>query len=253
MATLPAKSQLTGNVSEGQFKSGMNQLIDYISENVGNTGSTGKQVITTPSTWTVPDGVTTVYISQCGGGGGGSTIFGCGGGGGASVYRQPVTVSPTETITCTIGVGGAGGSSYATSNTNYLSSFSNCSGTDGGTTTFGSYVSTKGGRGSTVSSSGYVVGVAGGNGGTSGACIQLSLYDSGSNETFNGGNGGSSMFGAGGSGGYANMSTAAITAGGDGAGYGAGGGGGALFVRGSGIGIWTRAGNGTNGVIIIEW
>lgn len=257
MATLPAKSQLTGNVSEGQFKSGMNQLIDYISENVGNTGSTGKQVITTTSAWTVPDGVTTVYVSMCGGGGGGSVIDGCGGGGGASIYRKPVTVTPGESIACTIGAGGLGNQSAATSDTSWVSK-GNVSGNDGGTTSFGSYLTAKGGeRGyaqfNAVGDNEAHGGEAGGIGGTRGDMFSVIIAtDVSSNSALKGGNGGSSLFGVGGTGGYYTYFVQSYKPGDDGIGFGAGGGGGGLKMNGE-LGKWTPAGGGTNGVIILEW
>lgn len=66
----------------------------------------------------VPTGITTIYITGCGGGGGGGkgygntkyTRYGNGGTAGGICIRQPVTVTPGATYSWTVGAGGAGGS-----------------------------------------------------------------------------------------------------------------------------------------------
>ena len=258
MATLPTAAQLTGNVTEGQFKSGINQLLSYLSENVGANGSAGKQVMTVSGVWTVPEGVTQVYVSQCGGGGGGSAVYGCGGGAGAGVYRQPVTVTPGETIACTVGAGGLGNTSNATSMTDFTS-IGATAGTDGTTTSFGGYVTTPGGKGgySSITNSSatqsYYGGDGGGTNGTKGESVCTGFAIGSSIITLNGGRGGSGIFGAGGIGGRVNVTASSdYTIGGDAAGYGAGGGGGGMYFTGK-TGVWTRGGSGSNGIIIIEW
>jgi hypothetical protein len=68
-------------------------------------------------TWTVPAGVSLVYITAVGGGGGGgcgyaiNTITAGGGGGGAGEYcrRFPLRVTPGGVITIAVGIAGAAG------------------------------------------------------------------------------------------------------------------------------------------------
>ncbi len=165
----------------------------------------GKQRFTSSGTFTVPTGSNTVWVSMSGGGGGGG--YGGGGGGAAAVIAQQVSVSGGTNISITIGSGGIGlgGIGYSDGH--------------GGTSSFGSYITTPGGGGG----SGDSGGVYGGPGGSSG------LYGAAY-----GGLGGGSIFGSGGSpSSYIN-----------GGGYGGGGGGSA----GSGYG-----GNGTPGFVLVEW
>ncbi|WYW02467.1 tail fiber protein [Pseudomonas phage vB_PpuM-Lauda] len=79
---------------------------------------TGVQTFTASGSWLCPAGVTTVYLSGCGGGGGGAggggasdSGAGGGSGGGCGTYAvlTPITVVPGSTYTITIGGGGAGG------------------------------------------------------------------------------------------------------------------------------------------------
>lgn len=56
-----------------------------------------------PYTWTVPAGVTSIYLEAWSGGGGGSTISG-GGGGGYMAFQSAVT--PGASVSLTIGAGG---------------------------------------------------------------------------------------------------------------------------------------------------
>jgi hypothetical protein len=72
--------------------------------------------ITSSGTWTVPSGVTEIYVTAFGGGGGGGSgrsgtnaYAGGGGGAGGRIYKYPMTVSSGETITISIGIGGTGG------------------------------------------------------------------------------------------------------------------------------------------------
>lgn len=111
-------------------------------------------------TWTKPAGVTWVYIEAIGGGGGGAnrtaassgTISGGGGGGG---FNCKIVLASTlsATVTVTIGAGGSGGANA-----------SNASGTAGGNTTFGSYLTATGGGPGINSSYGEANGGAGGSG-----------------------------------------------------------------------------------------
>lgn len=67
----------------------------------------GQQIFTSSGTFTVPSGVTTVYVTGCGGGGGGINTWGSGGGAGAWCMKVPVTVTPGGSISITIGSGGS--------------------------------------------------------------------------------------------------------------------------------------------------
>lgn len=252
--TLPTKSQLTGNVTEGQFKSGLNQLIDYLSENVGSGSTTGKDIFTTSGTFTVPAGVTQLYVSGCGAGGGGSTIFGCGGGAGASAYRTPITVTAGQSITVTIGTGGIGNKNASPTTNATAASNTDTHGYDGGSTSFGSYLTLAGGAGAVCNPSAcsYYGGAAGGYNATKGEMPKMSGWASSSNYTYVGGKGGSCIFGAGGTGGGFNYDGSNYFPGDNGAGWGSGGGGGGACVI-SGSWRWTVAGAGANGIIIIEY
>lgn len=145
------------------------------------------------STWTVPEGVTSVKVEAIGGGGGGGGYRGSGGGGAAYAVKNNIAVTPGSSISVTVGSAGSGG----------------CSGCDGGTggdTIFGSnVVVAKGGSGGgatsvtaslggKAASSTPVAGAfSGGNGGAGGG---------GGNSAPGGGGGGSAgKFGAGGNGG----------------------------------------------------
>lgn len=101
----------------------------------------GFQAYTTAGTYTftVPAGVTKLFLDVIGaGGGGGSTdpadnrIGGCGGAGGRS--RGVVTVTPGQTITVTVGAGGDGAAAGGND------------GSPGGTSSFGAYMSATGGK-----------------------------------------------------------------------------------------------------------
>ncbi len=111
----------------------------------------GLKVFTSSGTFTVPEGVTTIYVSMCGGGGGGNnnlTSTWAGGGGAAAVYKKQFTVIPGESIPITVGIGGSTGST-------------------GGTSSFGSYFSCAGGGGGAPAGS-YGLGAPGGAGGERG-------------------------------------------------------------------------------------
>lgn len=92
------------------------------------------EVITKTQTWTVPDGVTSVNVFLFGGGGGGGSNAHSegelrasgGGGGGGYMAKSTLTVTPKQSISITIGAGGAVGQA-------------------GGTTSFGSLLSARGG------------------------------------------------------------------------------------------------------------
>ncbi len=185
----------------------------------------GKQRFTSSGTFTVPAGVTKVWVSMSGGGGGGSDGYfdGAGGGGGGAhaVIAQQVSVSGGEGIIITVGTGGGAGAS-------------------GGTSSFGSYISTPGGSAGGSRNAGGIGGTSGGAGGSNGGVGGRILQ---------GGTGGGSIFGAGGN---VNMGSY-IGAGGNGGGYGAGGAGGYMvdfYGYSSGVGA---GGIGSQGFVLVEW
>ena len=73
--------------------------------------SGGSQVVTNAGTWVCPSGVTTAYVTGCGGGGGGGggLTGGSGGGAGQQAVKIPITVVPGTTYTATVGAAGTGG------------------------------------------------------------------------------------------------------------------------------------------------
>lgn len=108
-----------------------------------------RQEITATGPFVVPNGVRTVWVTATGSGGGGGgsgngatlQTLGGGGGSGETVFRKPVTVTPGQSITVTIGAGGTAGSGSASS------SVGGNPGGNGGSVTFGSLVTATGGGG----------------------------------------------------------------------------------------------------------
>ncbi len=144
---------------------------------------------TTTTTWTCPDGVTTIYVDACAAGGGGGysasgNIGAGGGGGGQAVVRRVITVVPGTVYAITIGAPGTGGVS------------SSVNGTQGGNTTFGSLLTLVGGY------AGLSDGTAGAAGGDGGLAAVAGVRSS--SISF-GGPGGGSVFGPGGAGGNGAM------------------------------------------------
>lgn len=198
------------------------QQLDAALSTIGYKG--GSQTFTASGTFTVPDGVTKVFLTGCGGGGGGGGVagsnkgahYGGGGGSGYNVIRRAVTVAPGASITVTVGGGGGGGvAGY---------------GGTGGTTSFGALLSISGGGGGAgTSTNSNAFNGDGGAGNWDG--------DGGSTTS----NGGSSVFGRGALGGSPGASAAPNS--------GAGGGGGRTPLSGS-----ARAGGaGGSGYLLVEW
>lgn len=214
-------------------------------------------------TFTVPAGVTTLYVSGCAAGGGGgagagnnngqSSLVGGGGGGGGgagqSVIRQAFAVTPGAAITVTIGAagaagtggvvgaGGAGGMGGNTTLTGGVSlTLTGGAGGSGGAAVVSNAVGQGGGGGG--GGTGYPNGSAGGDGNYAGL----------------GGAGASSPFGGGGGSGRAATNTSAYQAGSAAGGFGAGGGGGGAGYGQASTAVTGGAGAvGTAGLIIFEW
>jgi len=187
------------------------------------------QTFLSSGSFTVPAGVTTVYLTGCAGGGGGGGASanpgGGGGGGGAQwSHRAAVAVTPGAVIPIVIGAGGTGGAP---------SSAGNAGGTGGPTTFNGAafvYAGGSGGSGGNVSLGG------GAPGGTEGAPFS-GMRGGCQNAISVGGMGGASLY-AGGSQGNAVPGL-----------FGGGGGGG----NGSSAGGPFSGGNGGPGYLMIEW
>lgn len=165
---------------------------------------TGNGVVQNPSeftssgTFTVPDGVTEVMVGICGGGGGGlsgDADWKAGGGGSAMTYHK-ISVNSGDAISITIGAGGGPG-------------------VDGGSSSFGNYVTVDGGlaggndgndmnagQGRNGGGTGGGGGVNGGTGGTNGQSIVASKVIKGAiiTKTISGG-AGAYRYGGGGAGG----------------------------------------------------
>lgn len=210
--------------------------------------SSGKKIFTSNGTFVVPTGVTKIYVTACGGGGGGGCsrstdayAKGCGGGGAPVILMKPVSVSSNQSIPITIGKGGKGGIGAGYS--------ANIEGERGGNTVIGDIVMPGGyGAGTdndnnssppfTYILDGAIHGGAGGRGtrGSEKAQDGQAGYAPGgiAYSSCGGGGGSYSIGGAGG---------------GRKGGYGAGGGGnwnaGALQP--------SKAGDGGDGIVIIEW
>lgn len=217
-----------------------------------------KQVFTSSGTFTVPTGVTEIFVTACGGGGGGagggytSSSQGWGGGGGASsiLRTRSLTVTPGASVTVTIGAAGGGGGFHG-------------NGGSGGTTTVGSlqFMGGYGGSrfgftdGSTFIRNGGQGGpfsAAGGDGGfygasgTSGEPAEYAAGNLTSTPNGTGGSGGGGSFGPGGNSGPVNAAATAVTS----TYYGSGGGGSPCN---DGYGTGNAGGAGAGGYAMITW
>lgn len=195
---------------------------------VGLVPFSNVQVFTSNGAFTVPVGVTKLWVEVYGGGGGGGYgggYDGAGGGGAGGVVMGFVTVAPGQNINVIIGGGGQGGRSGSRDGDNGgMSSFATLS-ANGGTGGLGTGRGGKGGEGS-----GGLINQTGGGG-------------SGGSAGNGGGNGGSNTRGGGGyGGGWVSQDGAGGNGGIFGGGGGATGGGGGNFSGGSGgsggIAIW---------------
>jgi len=215
--------------------------------NLGITSvATGQLLYDTPGSysWVVPTGVTSISAAVVGAGGGsipgGGSYGGAGAGGGGLAYGTTISVTPGETLSVTVGLGGTMPSVPGTASTLLRSATVLLSGGGGGAGL--ESPSAAGGVGGTSSGTAITGGGAGGNGGAV-------LADSAAGS---GGGGAGGYSGAGGAGGtyqtgfnYGNPGSASFGGGGGGGGSGSNNnsGGGA----GGGVGIYGLGSNGAGG------
>jgi hypothetical protein len=230
----------------------------------------GQLRFTADGSFNVPAGVTKMWVSGIAGGGGGggggsnnlaNSIGGGGGGGGAgqAAFKKVMNVTPGEVIPITIGLGGAGGAGGTAGNDDAVD------GSNGTDTIIGTYLTLAHGIGGNAGAYSFLdgsttgLGGAGGSGGTFGALIDGqqggdgSLGSNGSASadiTYKSGDGGSSLFGAGGRG-TRSLHSGAPIAGKKGSDYGSGGGGGTALLIASTAGA--VGGAGADGMVLIEW
>lgn len=193
-----------------------------------------RQIFTSSGTFIIPPGVTQVKVTVVGGGGAGggsdATHVGSGGGSGGVAIKWLTGLTPGNTLTVTVGAGGAAVSAGAGNNGG---SSSISSGTQAiGTITAGGGLG--GNTGTTYAFGGFPSGVpTGGDVNSSGNAGNHSAGTTWS------GSGAAGPFGGGGAGGGNNPGNSA-------AGPGAGGGGSSMGSNGPG-------GNGGSGIVIFEW
>lgn len=201
--------------------------------------------------FTVPAGITRVWVSGCGGGGGGggggastSTTTGVAGGGGGSgdfVIDHEIAVTPGQTLTIQVGGAGLGGGAGT-------GSVKAGDGTSGGTSSVAGLIALPGGGGGKGGASSVSAGLSeGGSGFPAGG---RAAPHSASPLVYSlGGMGASGPFG--GAGAAGSSSAGAPSSGSQSYGHGVGGGGGGAQVTANGNG--TAGGNGSPGLIVLEW
>lgn len=243
------------------------------------------QEFTSDSTWTVPAGVTVIYVQGCsgggGGGGGGGANAGGGAGGGSADWVGPVMLDVTASQALTIDIGGGGNGGGGANNP---SASAGSPGTvsrvlDGTTVLFSTMYAPGGGAtaSGTASTAGgtasgyFYFGGAGGAGGAGTAAggdgaagsagtarSWLRPYSGGAgggNIGGGGGGGGGGAAGVNGAGGAGGTQGTTGAAGQAGQGNGAGGGGGGSSRDGGsgGTGVGGQGGAGGSGLIKITW
>lgn len=152
--------------------------VDLVFNSGGEGGEqSGYMIVNTRGNITIPDGVTSVYVTLVGGGGGGGggvdgsrstgtyhePTYGRAGGGGGSGYQSVdnvLAVTPGETLYCAVGAGGSGGASASTGSTAGNGNSGGSTYITRGSTTLFSVNGGSGGSGG----SGYSSGGAGGSG-----------------------------------------------------------------------------------------
>ncbi|EIF2898381.1 tail fiber protein [Salmonella enterica subsp. enterica serovar Mishmarhaemek] len=238
----------SASITEAATPSAVKAAMDKASAalNLANTAASNGpryQFFTANGTFTVPDGVTQVFVEMLGGGGGGgggghahgtNGYFYCSGGTPGESGKTNITITPVipgknyAVIVGAGGVGGAGGVTPAADGKRVQEATAGEGGTNGGNSTF-----------IDVTANGGV----GGNGGIS-HTAQSGM--GGHPISISGGSGENSSFGKGG--------TGAVSAnGGDASGYGAGGGGGASSNSTAIAASGYSGGRGSDGFVKISW
>lgn len=170
------------------------------------------------STWTVPAGVTKIFVQVwgAGGGGAGGTVLNIAGSGGAAggFASGFVTVTPATTLNVNVGSGGAGGAVGSNGMAGGQSSFSTNIIAEGGAR--GLAISSVPTVGGTTSGAQAVISIHGGNGGAA----SLYVVSTGSLGGFGGSAGGGGGAGGGGSASSSSAGSAGIQPGGGGGGGG---------------------------------
>lgn len=218
---------------------------------------------TSSGSFTVPEGVTTLYISGCGGGGGGAggtgnhiqgaaAPSGGGGGAGKAEIGLPLNVVPGLVLSIRIGTGGLGGERGIPGGTEPGD------GTDGGDTLVGSILTLAGGKGGTRGMTAPNGAYSGGKGGVGfphgGSGTDGTPAIDRASHTGLSGAGASGPFGGGGLGQRSGIPQGQMSNGLEGlsaSGFGAGGGGGgSAYIN---ISPGGRGGNGAPGFLLIRW
>jgi len=236
------------------------------------------QTFDASGTFTVPAGITTVYVAVMAGGGGaagGSSSIGIGGGAGgagAAAFARVSGLTPSSTISVTVGSGGAGSAGNgpgpaagSAGNTSSFGSHVSCTGGSGGTSTAGAAGTvTTGGSATLLVRRGPSLGLtatgAAGNFGNAGACSTAG-GGGGAGSGGGGGGGNTATIGNGGAGGLANgVGSAGSNAS---SGSGAAGGAGGAGVQGGaanggaggagGSGTTGGGGGGGGGAVVVFW
>lgn len=225
---------------------------------VAFSAATGRIDFTANGSFTVPVGVTTIYVTAAAGGGGGgggsdnstgqSSLVGGGGGGGGgageSIYDKSFSVTPGQVIAITVGAAGTAGTAGTAA--------AGGAGGAGGNTVIGSLVTLTGGGGG----GGGLRPVAnslpnGGAGAAGGTGFPIGSNGTDGNYAGNGGVGASTILGGGGGAGRA--ATAVGLPGRAGFGFGSGGGGGGAGYGSASAVNGGAGGAGTPGFVRIRW
>jgi hypothetical protein len=112
----PNAAETIDGVSTGTVEAGDIFIVSSDGTNLQCSKIYGRKphyITASNATWTVPAGITELFVQGCGGGGGGgcassATNIGCGGGGGG-YFEKTIAVSAGDTKNITVGSGGAGG------------------------------------------------------------------------------------------------------------------------------------------------
>lgn len=240
------KAEIASQTQLGHIKIGTGLSIDEdgtLNTQATEQGFTNIEVITSSRTYTVPEGVSKMFVEVIGGGGGGgfadtsgTNWTGGGGGGGGGYAAKIIEVTPGQIIPITVGTGG----SATTTNSS-----------NGNSSSFGQYISAEGGYRGFSSHSNMARGGSGGSG--LGGDINIDGDGGGAGSARSsdsvswGGQGGGTFYGGN------TISATPISASSqryqDGSLYGGGGSGGA---RGGTASI-TQGGQGADGVVIIHY